>query len=107
MSPFSSRDRAFIRHPAKSAGGEHEPDPDNVPAKAGNQTPNDHIELSLDSGHPPPANSGMTGSCNHVIPAQVGIQASLSNLYLWISDLVRFSADSSGMTGLANLGSKA
>jgi len=25
MSPFSSRDRAFIRHPAKSAGGEHEP----------------------------------------------------------------------------------
>ena len=25
-------------------------DPDNVPAKAGNQTPNDVIDLSLDSG---------------------------------------------------------
>ncbi|MES0396747.1 MAG: hypothetical protein ABUK17_04305, partial [Syntrophobacteria bacterium] len=39
-------------------------DPDNVPAKAGNQTPNDVIELSLDSGSRPPEadSSGMTGS---------------------------------------------
>ena len=35
-------------------------DPDNVPAKAGNQTPNDVVDLSLDSGYPPAADSGMT-----------------------------------------------
>jgi hypothetical protein len=37
-------------------------DPDNVPVKAGNQTPNDVIELSLDTGsHPSQADSsGMT-----------------------------------------------
>ena len=39
-------------------------DPDNVPEKAGNQTPNDVIELSLDSGYPPSADSGMTESVN-------------------------------------------
>ncbi len=41
-------------------------DPDNVPAKAGNQTPNDVIELSLDSGSRPAKrrSSGMTGSAN-------------------------------------------
>ena len=34
--------------PAKSAGGPPAAgDPDNVPAKAGNQTPNDVIDLSL------------------------------------------------------------
>jgi hypothetical protein len=62
-------------------------DPDNVPAKAGNQAPNEVIVGFLDSGHPPAANSGMTGSCSHVIPAQAGIQASFINLYLWIPDL--------------------
>ena len=41
-------------------------DPDNVPAKAGNQTPNDVIKLSLDSGSRPAKrrSSGMTGSVN-------------------------------------------
>ena len=41
-------------------------DPDNVPAKAGNQTSNDVIELSLDSGSRPAkrSSSGMTGSAN-------------------------------------------
>jgi hypothetical protein len=74
-------------------------DPDNVLAKlvpdfdqgAGNQTPNDVILGFLDSGSRPAKrrSSGMTGSCNHVILAQAGIQASFSNLYLWIPDLAQ------------------
>jgi hypothetical protein len=41
-------------------------DPDNVPAKAGNQAPNDVIDLSLDSGSRSVkrSSSGMTGSAN-------------------------------------------
>jgi len=45
-------------------------DPDNVPAKAGNQTPNDVMECSLDSGSRPAkrSSSGMTGSANcHIV----------------------------------------
>jgi hypothetical protein len=81
------RIRALLNFPEGTLFYRASRDPDNVPAKAGNQAPNEVIVGFLDSGHPPAANSGMTGSCSHVIPAQAGIQASFINLYLWIPDL--------------------
>ena len=69
MSPLASRDCVTIRHPGqvRQSGTlallnfpegtlfyRASRDPDNVPAKAGNQISNDVIELSLDSGSRPP-----------------------------------------------------
>ena len=104
MFPLTSRDYVAIRHPGQvrlqrtralfyfpegTLFNRASRNPDNVPAKAGNQAPNEVIVGFLDSGHPPAANSGMTGSCNYVIPAQAGIQASFINLYLWMPDFAQ------------------
>jgi hypothetical protein len=54
--------RALLNFPKGTLFNRASRDPDNVPVKAGNQRPHDVIDRSLDSGHPPPADSGMTGS---------------------------------------------
>jgi hypothetical protein len=58
------RIRALLNFPEGTLFYRASRDPDNVPAKAGNQAPNEVIVGFLDSGHPPAANSGMTGSAN-------------------------------------------
>ena len=52
--------------PESAVGPPAAEDPDNVPAKEGNQTPNDVIDLSLDSGSRSVkrSSSGMTDSPN-------------------------------------------
>ena len=62
-----------FRH-ASEPRGTASRDPDNVPAKAGNQTPHDVIEHSLDSGSRPAKrrSSGMTFSANCDIVSKGG-----------------------------------